>query len=148
MIKVRMGVASLHRATSRTAKEIPGLPLSKFGVGQMQFLEVTPYLGNAGNAGNAGPLPHYRPLKFIDLEFNFKVFAVILLHFNVNKINQGSYLIFFCKSPCSVVSQYAYFTSQTAMRYHLFQALNRKQEDILIFPIKRLQGKNEKSLRR
>jgi hypothetical protein len=26
--------------------------------------------------------------------------------------------------------------------------LNRKQEDILIFPIKRLQGKNEKSLRR
>jgi hypothetical protein len=36
---------------------------------------------------------HYR-LKFIDLEFNFKVFALILLHFNVNKMNRGSYLIF------------------------------------------------------
>jgi hypothetical protein len=32
---------------------------------------------------------HYRFLKFIDLEFNFKVFAVILLHLNVNKMNPG-----------------------------------------------------------
>jgi hypothetical protein len=41
--------------------------------------------------------------SFIDLDFNFEVFAVILLHFNATKMNQGSYLIsknnfLFCKS--------------------------------------------------
>jgi hypothetical protein len=42
-----------------------------------------------------------------------------------------------CKSPCSVVSQYAYFTSQTAMRYRWFQALhgNRVQIDALSQPV-------------
>jgi hypothetical protein len=41
--------------------------------------------------------------SFIDLEFNFEVFAVILLHFNVTKMNQGSYLIFkqFCFSSAN-----------------------------------------------
>jgi hypothetical protein len=29
--------------------------------------------------------------SFIDLELNFKVFAVILLHFNANKMNPGSF---------------------------------------------------------
>jgi hypothetical protein len=66
--------------------------------------------------------------SFIDLEFNFEVLAVILLHFNVTKMNQGSYLIFkniflfFLFNSNHSVSQYAYFTSQTAMRYCLFQA--------------------------
>jgi hypothetical protein len=38
--------------------------------------------------------------------------------------SEKNIFFFFFKSPCSVVSQYAYFTLQTEMRYRLFQALH------------------------